>query len=677
MNLGKIFILLFNYLILYLFNSFKFKKMYETLFTKNKALVSPTLQSFFTKSKRFKLAKKSANFLPKEKVLLYQEPNSMLSNSNKKNNISNSKKTLPADNSSNNILISTRSSISKKKFNTTNYKWNTYKKNNVVPSSTSINFFKKNQKNSIKQNNYIRKNNYNSKNNMKSGRDYSAEQKYILNKKLFANFIDKYETTVKKIIGETEIKTKQKEHFLKKNNNAIKIFDDLPYLNLKNNDKEDEKFDANSERKIKIKKTDNYKQKNFINKYNDKKTYESVSKKTKSSRFFTIKDYNNTKNEYNTLTYSNSGSNNKNKIYLDSNTHSKKIKINSDNYSYNSNLNPKNKTINFFKNAKPQIIDEKINKENINPKTTRTISTVPSQLKKNFEKQKNNFSQNRNILPQNVDLTMKLSEICKYDIGENIGKGAYAVVKMITNRVTKENFAMKIYEKSTLNDSSKKRCAIREIEILKRINHKNIAKLIGIINTDTKILIIQEFVKGISLRDYYNDEIRNQKGISEHKAKIFKKIFYQIFDAMNYIHKNYMAHRDIKLENILMTKEYEIKIIDFGFGMYNPQNKLQTFYCGTPNYMPPEITIKKPYIGQKADLWSLGVLVYKMFCADFPFKGKNKKELYENIRIGKFNIANYTPEYAKKIIIGLIEKNPDKRMTCENVLKSEWLRDYE
>ena len=135
--------------------------MYETLFTKNKALVSSTLQSFFTKSKRFKLAKKSANFLPKEKVLLYQEPNSMLSNSNKKNNISNSKKTFPADNSSNNILISTHSSISKKKFNTTNYKWNTYIKNNVVPSSTSINFFKKNQKNSIKQNNYIRKNNYN------------------------------------------------------------------------------------------------------------------------------------------------------------------------------------------------------------------------------------------------------------------------------------------------------------------------------------------------------------------------------------------------------------------------------------------------------------------------------------------------------------------------------------
>ena len=180
---------------------------------------------------------------------------------------------------------------------------------------------------------------------------------------------------------------------------------------------------------------------------------------------------------------------------------------------------------------------------------------------------------------------------------------------------------------------------------------------------------------GISLREYYNNEIRNQKGISEHKSNIFKKIFKQIFDAMNYIHKKNIAHRDIKLENILMTKNYEIKIIDFGFGMYNPENKLQNFFCGTPNYMAPEIAFKRPYNGQKADLWSLGVLVYKLFCADFPFKGKNEKELYKSIERGKFRVANYTPEYAKKIIVGMIVLNPNKRMSCESVLKSEWLRD--
>ena len=339
-------------------------------------------------------------------------------------------------------------------------------------------------------------------------------------------------------------------------------------------------------------------------------------------------------------------------------------------------------------------------------KKTRAVSTAPHQIKINFVKEKDNINEkekennninnnniinniNNNINSGNISSSIYNSKaalnanqiknrndkLSKYEIGQTIGKGAYAKVKIVTNLFNQEKYAMKIYDKDKLNDNSKRKCVYREIEILKRINHKNIAKLIEVITTHNHILIVQELVNGISLRDYYNREIRNQKGISEHKSNIFKKIFRQIFDAMNYLHKNHMAHRDIKLENILMTKDYEIKIIDFGFGMYNPENKLQNFFCGTPNYMPPEIAFKKPYIGQKADLWSLGVLVYKMFCADFPFKGKNEKELYKAIKKGKFVMASYTPDYIKKIIVSMIDLDPNKRLTCENVLRSSWLRD--
>ena len=334
--------------------------------------------------------------------------------------------------------------------------------------------------------------------------------------------------------------------------------------------------------------------------------------------------------------------------------------------------------MNETNNIKNSINDE------IQPKKARAVSTAPHEVKLSFGKdtkknyEQNTINKNNNISSSTLstnNFNSNSDKLAKYEIGHTLGKGAYAIVKVVTNNITQEKSAMKIYEKAKLNDNSKKKCVYREIEILKRTNHKNIARLVEVINTPKQILIIQELVNGISLREYYNREIRNQKGISEHKANIFKKIFKQIFDAMNYLHKNHMAHRDIKLENILMTKEYEIKIIDFGFGMYNPENKLQSFFCGTPNYMPPEIAFKKPYVGQKADLWSLGVLVYKMYCADFPFKGKNEKDLYKAIKKGKFTMASYTPDYIRKIILGMIELDPNKRLTCEDVLRSAWLRD--
>mgnify|MGYP002624670620 CR=1 FL=1 len=366
-------------------------------------------------------------------------------------------------------------------------------------------------------------------------------------------------------------------------------------------------------------------------------------------------------------------------IYSKKNLNNEKIKENKKDEE--KKLNKKNINIfesdtNFFmENKRRSLVNSNNNLNEI--KYSLNAKKGFQKLEKNFNTIDSNFFINiikYNEYNNNINsLHNKKNKLEKYKIGNILGKGAYATVKLVTNKLTNEKYAMKIYEKVKLNDNLKKKCVYKEIEILKRVNHKNIAKLIEVIHTEAQILIIQEFVKGISLRDYYNKEIRYQKGISEHKGKIFKKLFRQIFDAMNYLHCNYIAHRDIKLENILMTKEYEIKIIDFGFGMLNPENRTQYFFCGTPNYMPPEIVEKKGYIGQRADLWSLGVLVYKIYCADFPFKGRNEKDLYKSIKRCQFYIVNYVPENVKKIIRALIEYDPFKRPTCKEVLKSEWL----
>jgi len=442
----------------------------------------------------------------------------------------------------------------------------------------------------------------------------------------------------------------------------------------------------------------------YINTLSNLKTKKNkfISSYNLHSENFNYLDAKTSTNEnYNNNNLTNSiNSNNGNNNIIFQNSFKKNMTNNIDNYSCNTNVNTKSHTINSINSVKGKenkklvsaestgtennnnlITIDKINLEKTKKiKKERATSTNPYTVKTTNDLDNKDNNKNYHYYnSSNTSLYFKSNNfennLLNYEIGRTLGKGAYAIVKVCTNKITKEKFAVKIYEKSKLNDNSKKRCVYREIEILKRINHNNIAKLYDVITTEKQILILQELVNGISLREYYNNEIRNQKGISEHKSNIFKKIFKQIFEAMNYIHKRNIAHRDIKLENILMTKNYEIKIIDFGFGMYNPQNKLQNFFCGTPNYMPPEIAFKKPYNGQQADLWSLGVLVYKMFCADFPFKGKNEKDLYRAIKIGKFKMAPYTPDYARKIIVSMIQLNPTKRMTCEMVLKSEWLSD--
>ena len=682
-----------------LFNKEGKNKMLENSINKAR---TKKIYTLFPKNKRLRLSKQNLKYLSKEKNLDTSDNSYNIKNYNNNNNNSNAKNiTTKKTSNENNILHANSYTKNRLNFNSTNNKWNYNYNFNInsskpkynLASSTAINFWKGGNNNKFKTNNFIKKsfnskksakirnNNFMGNNFIKNDRGSSVEQKYALNSKLFEQFINQYEKKIKRALLDIGINPNEK------NDETNRDYYVNEYDNNFNN-------------------YDNYKNLPFLSNNNEQKISSIKSKKNKfygynansdNALCYEEKIPMNTNENNNLMSSTNSNNGNNNIIFQNSLKNT--ITSNIDNYSFNTNLNTKSHTINSIKSIKEKenqkivsvesennnnnklIMIEKINTE----KKTRAVSTNPYSIntaieiddntnKNNIELRNYHYYNSSNI---STYYKSKYSEndLSSYEIGRTLGKGAYAIVKVCTNKITKERYAVKIYEKSKLNDGSKKKCVYREIEILKKINHKNIAKLYDVITTDKQILILQELVIGISLREYYNNEIRNQKGISEHKSIIFKKIFKQIFEAMNYIHKRNIAHRDIKLENILMTKNYEIKIIDFGFGMYNPENKLQNFFCGTPNYMPPEIAFKKPYNGEKADLWSLGVLVYKIFCADFPFKGKNEKELYKSIERGKFRMANYTPEYVKKIILGMIVLNPNKRMSCEAVLKSEWLSD--
>lgn len=108
------------------------------------------------------------------------------------------------------------------------------------------------------------------------------------------------------------------------------------------------------------------------------------------------------------------------------------------------------------------------------------------------------------------------------------------------------------------------------------------------------------------------------KKVSEGEAM---PIFRQIVEAVAYCHRQGVYHRDIKSENVLIDKYRKIKIIDFGFSIKSAPSTKLTLFCGTPNYMSPEIILKRDYIGGPSDTWALGVLLFVLTAGYFPFKG--------------------------------------------------------
>lgn len=138
---------------------------------------------------------------------------------------------------------------------------------------------------------------------------------------------------------------------------------------------------------------------------------------------------------------------------------------------------------------------------------------------------------------------------------------------------------------------------------------------------------------------------------------------------MEYLHSLNIAHRDIKLDNILIEEKTNmIKIIDFGFSVIqNPTQKLKIF-CGTPSYMAPEIVQKKEYDGKAVDMWALGVLLFAMLTGTFPFRGISEQDLYYKIQRGQFKVPDSVNKDAKRIIYRLLEVDYKRRMTAREVI---------
>jgi serine/threonine protein kinase len=203
---------------------------------------------------------------------------------------------------------------------------------------------------------------------------------------------------------------------------------------------------------------------------------------------------------------------------------------------------------------------------------------------------------------------------------------------------------------------------------MKILHHNSIVKILETLETPNYILIIMENISGGDLLNF----VKKRTKLNE---KISKFIFKQLITSIKYIHSKNIIHRDIKLDNILIDLNNNIKICDFGVGkQYIKGDKLKD-KCGTPAYIAPEILKNFGYEGPPVDIWSSGVVLYAMLSGTVPFKANQLKDLHKMILKGNYKKINGISSNAQDLIDKLLEVDPKKRISIEGIFKHPWMND--
>ena len=265
-----------------------------------------------------------------------------------------------------------------------------------------------------------------------------------------------------------------------------------------------------------------------------------------------------------------------------------------------------------------------------------------------------------------------------------LGEGSFAKVYLVQHKLTGQKFAVKAFSKEILLKQSKgKQTLVNEIEILSSLDHPNVMKTYGVHESKNSVYLVCEYIQGQSLNTYLcesTDFLTNNQ---------IKEIVRGVLEALVYLEKNRIIHRDIKPDNIMMmtnTSEStlsSIKICDFGLATFLDVGEPLFTSCGTPGYVAPENLKTKdspssPKLSAKSDVFSLGVIMYLLITGESPFKGESKKRILKSTLSGEVDfscdrVKALSPEM-KDLLKQMLETNPAARLSAEQAISHAFFR---
>ncbi|KAI5822736.1 Pkinase-domain-containing protein [Schizophyllum commune Tattone D] len=263
-----------------------------------------------------------------------------------------------------------------------------------------------------------------------------------------------------------------------------------------------------------------------------------------------------------------------------------------------------------------------------------------------------------------------------YTLGKTLGAGSMGKVKLATHNQTGEKLAIKILPRAQVSasaegskkdkDASKEIRTLREAGLSLLLHHPYVCGMRELIVHAHHYYMVFEYVNGGQMLDY----IISHGRLRERVARKFAR---QIASALDYCHKNNVVHRDLKIENILISTSGNIKIIDFGLSnLYDPTAHLDTF-CGSLYFAAPELLNARVYTGPEVDVWSFGVVLYVLVCGKVPFDDQSMPALHAKIKRGLVEYPMWLSAECKHLLSRMLVTNPQARAPLSEVINHPWM----